>query len=180
MLKQLVRGVIYFENKKKEDVEKVFNPFKLDEVKFKIFEKIKINNKEILNPGVYLNGKINEKYTSENVVRLFRKLMGLDIEKKNFNLSIEKEDELDELDVERNFNYYYSLEFKKTEVNAILLKIKDNIFNDLITRTRDVGYLQGVLMSSLEIFSKENIDEKINKIFLDEKINSEKNIRIEF
>jgi len=180
MLKQLVRGIIYFENKNIDEVERVFNPFVLDEVKFKVFKKIKINNKEILNPGVYLNGKINEKYTSENVVRLFRKLMGLDTEKKNCNLSIEREDELEGLDVKRKFNYYYLLEFEKTEIGEILKKIKEKINIDIVIKSRDVGYIEGILMSSLEIFSIENIDEKINKIILDEKINTKTNIRIEF
>jgi hypothetical protein len=178
MIKQLVRGYVYFEDKKIEDVKKVFENFKFDEVKFKFFEKIKINNEEILKPGVFLNGHINEKYTSENIVRLFRKLMGLNIEKKNCDISVEREDEIEELDKERPFVNYIALQFKKTEIKEFVKRFKKKTGEEVLYKIRDVGYKEGFLLSFLEIFSNTNIDEKINNVLFEEKIDCKKVVKI--
>ncbi len=180
MIKQLTRGYVYFEEKKIEDVRHVFGNFRFDEARFKFFEKIKINNEDILSPGVFLNGQINEKYTSENVVRLFRKLMGLDIEKKNCDISIEREDELEELGQEREFNFYYSLKFLKTEAKENLEKFSKAIRDGVFFRTRDVGYQEGYQLTTLEIFSTNNIEEKINDLVVEKRINVEEKVEIKF
>ncbi|MDA3839945.1 MAG: hypothetical protein PF572_02545 [Patescibacteria group bacterium] len=180
MIKQLVRGVVYFDDKKIEDVKHVFENFRFDEASFKFFDKIKINNKEINSPGVFLNGQINEKYTSENVVRLFRKLMGLNIEKESSDISIEREDVLDELDKGREFGNYYILDFIKTEINENKEKFIKELGEEVFFRTRDVGYKEGEIVTALEIFSANNIDEKINNIILAEKINIKNRINIQF
>ena len=177
MIKQKVRGLVYFEEKNIDDVKRVFENFRFDEAKFKFFEKLKINNQEILMPGVFINGLINEKYTSENVVRLFRKLMGLNIEKINCDISIETENKIEELDKERPFNNYYALLFKKEELDVYINKFKQSLVENNLYRIRDGGYKEGIQLSWFEIFSDKEIGEDINNILLSEKIESEKIIK---
>ncbi len=178
MIKQLVRGLVYFEDKNIEDVRRVFQNFRFDEAKFKFFEKIKINNQEILMPGVFLNGQINEKYTSENVVRLFRKLMGLNIEKKNCDISVEKEDEVEEMSNERNFQKYYVLKFKKTEIERVKKTFNEKLTEGAIYKTRDTGYKEGFQLAVLEVFSEIEIEEELNDVLLNNRIIPESFSRI--
>ena len=177
MIKQKARGIVYFEEKNIDDVKRVFENFRFDEASFKYFEKLIINNQEILMPGVFLNGHINEKYTSENVVRLFRKLMGLNIEMINCDISIEREDEIEDLDKERPFVYYHALQFRKTELSECVDKFKQKLLKDCLYRTRDAGYKEGVQLSWLEIFSDIENSEEINNVLLSEKLESEKIIK---
>ena len=177
MIKQKVRGLVYFEEKTIEDVKRIFENFRFDEAKFKFFEKLKINNQEVLIPGVFISGHINEKYTSENVVRLFRKLMGLNIEKINCEISIEREDEVEDLDKERPFLKYYALQFKKEELSGYVDKFINILGESNLYRTRDAGYKEGTQMTWFEIFSDKEIGEEINNILLSEKIESEKIIK---
>lgn len=177
MIKQKVRGLVYFEEKNISDVKRVFENFKFDEAKFKFFEKVKVNNQEIIMPGVFLNGLINEKYTSENVVRLFRKLMGLDIEKINCEISIEREDEIEDLDKERPFDNYYAIKFKKADLDENVGIFKQKLKGENLYRTRDAGYEDGIQLSWFEIFSNKDIEEEINNILLSEKIESEKMLK---
>ncbi|PLX20436.1 hypothetical protein C0584_05860 [Candidatus Parcubacteria bacterium] len=180
MIKQLARGVIYFENKKKEEVVDVFNNFRFDEAGFKIFEKITINNTTLETPGVFINGEINEKYTSDNVVRLFRKLMKLEVENKNADLSIEREDELESLSREREFDFYFVYSFKKSDIKDNLKKLKLEICENCLLKTRDMGYLAGEQLSGIEVFTNHDITEKINNVFLKNNLEPQSSKKIEF
>lgn len=179
MIKQKVRGLIYFENKNIEDVKRVFENFRFDEGKFLFFKKIEINNTEKEYPGVFLNGYINEKYTSENIVRLFRKLMGLSIEMKNCDISIEKEDEIEPTIIDRRFKSFYFLKIKKNKSDII----KNEIFNNLkikpVLKTRDSGYKNGEIITSFDFLSEENIKNELERVVTENKINYEEKIFIE-
>ncbi len=179
MIKQKARGLVYFENKNIEDIKKVFENFRFDEGKFLFFKKIEINNIEKDSPGVFLNGDINEKYTSENIVRLFRKLMGLNTEMKNCDISVEKEDEIDPLTIDRKFKSLYFLKIAKEDVDKIKKLILEKLKVKYVLKTRDSGYQEGRPMISLDFFSEENIKNILDNIVEENKINYENKIFIE-
>lgn len=180
MIKQLARGLIYFEGKSLEDVKRVFLNFKFDEAQFLFFDKININQETLSMAGVFLNGGINEKYTSENVVRLFRKLMGLGTEKKNCDISVEREDEVEPLDNQIKYKFYFSFKIEKTETLLVSRKIEELLEGEYILKTRDVDYVNGKLFSKIELFSMEPLKEKVEKILISEKIFSDYKITINF
>jgi len=75
---QKIEGIVYFKNKTKKDVQYVFSNFKFDAVNFYIFPSLLINNKTEESAGIYMSGLVNKKYTKENVIRLFAKLMKIE------------------------------------------------------------------------------------------------------
>lgn len=167
MIKQLTRGIIYFEDKKIEDVERVFANFRFDDAKFKFFNKIKINNTEVNFPGLLLNGKINEKYTSENVVRLFRKLMNLNIESKNCDISVEKEDEIEELTQDRDFENYLSFKVFKKNQKQFFSLINNNLKEEFVLKKRGARNTEGEEILSFDFFSDKDIGEIVKNILFE-------------
>ncbi len=91
---QKVRGFIYFEGKSLEAIKSVLSSFKFDEAKFAFFNSLFRYDKDILEAGVFIDGQVDEKYSSQDIVNILRKQLGLEEKYHGCDVSIESEDTL--------------------------------------------------------------------------------------
>lgn len=74
---QKVRGFIFFEGRSIEDIEKSFTGFKLDLLSYSFFEDFKKDEKFIEDKGFFIYGKVDDRYSSADIINLLRKQTGL-------------------------------------------------------------------------------------------------------
>lgn len=91
---QSVRGFIYFEGKSFGGVKSSFNNFKLDSSKFYFFKSLFRYDLEISEAGVFIDGNVDDKYSSYDIVNIFRKQVDLEEKSRGCDVSIESEDTL--------------------------------------------------------------------------------------
>lgn len=89
---QQIRGFIWFENKGFDDVRSEFKDFSLDSVELALFKSITMGDSKISQPGVFITGRVDDGYSSKDVVNLFRERIGLERGLKGCDVSIESED----------------------------------------------------------------------------------------
>lgn len=94
---QQVRGFIWFEDKEFDDVKSVFDGFSLDSVELTFFKSLTMDDSKISQPGVFITGRVDDRYSSKDVVNLFRERVGLEKGLKGCDVSIESEDTMKSL-----------------------------------------------------------------------------------
>lgn len=181
MIKQNARGFVFFRQKTLSELKEVFANFRFDEARFIFFDKLYLDEEKINAPGVFLYGQINEKYTSENVVKLFRKLMKMDLEKKDYDLSLEREVDLDVLKTEKKIQkFYYSFEYIKSDFLNKEEEIEKIIDRDVVFSKRGCGYEAGNLISSFEFFSNKDFYNQTKEKLIGLGLNILKTKKIDF
>ncbi len=86
---QQIRGFIWFEDRGFDDVRPGFKDFGLDSVGQALFKSITMGDSKISQPGVFITGRVDNKYSSKDVVNLFRERIGLERGLKGCDVSIE-------------------------------------------------------------------------------------------
>lgn len=89
-----VRGLIYFEGKSLEEITLAISTFKFNKTNFAFFNSLFRNNKNISKAGIFINGQVNKKYSSQDIVNIFKERVGLKKKTQNCDISIEPEDTL--------------------------------------------------------------------------------------
>ena len=98
MSKQKIRGVLYFEDLEIGDIIIANKKSKgFDNINIVYFYFIEKEGEIIEKPGIFVDGEVSDKYTSEGFVSDIRKNMGLSEKKKNCDISIENEDIIEEI-----------------------------------------------------------------------------------
>ncbi len=92
---QKIRGFVYFEGKTFDEVNSSFTNFHLDNVELGFFRSLFRYNKNILESGVFIDGNVDDKYSSKDIVNLFRKQVDLEEKLRGCDVSIESEDALE-------------------------------------------------------------------------------------
>ncbi len=91
---QKIRGYVFFEDKSLSDIKNTFKEFRFDQAVFSFFTSITLNEENFSCPGVFMSGEIKESYDRDYVIRLFRKLLGLNDDLKHSSLSLAGVDKL--------------------------------------------------------------------------------------
>ncbi len=91
---QKVRGFVYFEKNSLKEIKSILGSFKFDKVKFSFFNSLFRYDRNISEVGVFIDGKVSEEYSSQDIVNIFRKQVGLEEKSRGCDLSIESEDTL--------------------------------------------------------------------------------------
>lgn len=94
---QQIRGLIWFKGKSLEEVKSGFDEFRLDSVELEFFKSLVMDDRKISQPGVLITGLVDDKYSSKDVVNLFREGAGLENGIKECDVSIESEDAMKSL-----------------------------------------------------------------------------------
>jgi hypothetical protein len=94
---QQARGYVYFEGKTPDEVRSAFGGFKLDSLELAFFDSLLRGNDRISEPGVFIAGQVDDRYSSADVVNLFRRQLGLEEGAGGCDISIESEDTLKSL-----------------------------------------------------------------------------------
>jgi hypothetical protein len=117
---QTVRGFIYFEGKSFDYIKSNFKNFKFDGSKFYFFKSLFRYDKEISEAGVFIDGDVGDKYSSQDIVKFFRKHVGLEEKSRGCDISIESEDTLKLIKNGSLNGYYTGLRIKTPyELNQI-------------------------------------------------------------
>ncbi len=176
---QKIRGFIYFENKTLSDVKLAFGNFRFDQATFAYFTSLYKSGQTINCPGVFITGKVNLKYTSVNVVGLLRKLMNLEGEIKNYDLSIENESPIGAIKTGRVYGEYIGIRiappYTQDNVKSIAGKIAKLISaHDVWIREVGPGDKEPALC--IDLVSDEDFNKNKDKV---EKMALELNLKID-
>jgi hypothetical protein len=177
---QNVRGYIYFEKKTLADIKYAFGNFRFDQSHFSFFSSLVKDDKSVNHPGVFITGQINEKYTSKNVITLFRKLLNLPQEVKHCDLSIESEDRIEIFKAGNNFGAYLGIRIKppvtKENVDLFANQTGEALNANDISLREVEGDEKGLKLISVDIISDQDYSkEKTNIEDLAKKLNLEIN-----
>ncbi len=89
---QKIRGFIYFKEKSLNDVISDVKKIQIDNINLYFFESLFRYEKKIENSGVFIDGFVDNEYSSKDVINLFREKVGLEKELTGYDVSIESED----------------------------------------------------------------------------------------
>ena len=175
---QTIRGYIYFEKRTLADIKYAFGNFRFDQSHFSYFSSLVINSEPVNCPGVFITGQINGKYTSKNVITLFRKLLNLPEEVKHCDLSIESEDLIETVKAGNNYGAYLGIRirppFTKENIDLFANQAGEMLSaSDISLREVELGE-KDLKLISVDIISdqdysreKQNIEELAKKLNLE-------------
>ncbi len=89
---QKIRGFICFEEKLFDDVVNSLNKLQVEGAELYFFKSLFRYDEKITSPGVFIDGFVDDNYSSQDVVHLFREKVGLEKKLKGCDVAIESED----------------------------------------------------------------------------------------
>jgi hypothetical protein len=89
---QRVRGFIHFKNKTVDEVKATFKDAKIGIIDMAFFKSLSRNQNRIEETGIFITGKVDNKYSSADIVSLLRRSFGLKEKVEGCDISIESED----------------------------------------------------------------------------------------
>jgi len=75
---QEIRGFVFFEGKNQEEIRRGFNGFKLDSLKYSLFDSFPRNGSYSEDSGIFIYGEVDEKYTSADITNILRRHIGME------------------------------------------------------------------------------------------------------
>jgi hypothetical protein len=124
---QGARGFIYFEDKHLAEVKTAFGKFHFDEANFSFFSSLDHFGQTLNCPGIFVAGRINEKYASAYVIKMFRKLMALNEEIKNADLTLERENPLEAIRSGASCGTYTGVYFLSNSTKDNVLRLAKEV-----------------------------------------------------
>ena len=94
---QQVRGFIHFKNKTIGEVKATFKDVKIGIIDIAFFKSLLRNQNRTGEAGIFITGKVDDKYSSTDIVSLLRGSFGLEKKAKGCDISIESEDILKQI-----------------------------------------------------------------------------------
>ncbi len=166
---QEIRVFVFFEGKNQEEIKGGFNGFKLDSLKYSLFDNFLRNSQYSKDSGIFIYGGVDEKYSSKDIIKILRGHIGLEepeFREKRINsrthytpisvacdVSIAKEDVMNQIKAnngKRIGGNYFGIRVRPPVNLPEVEKTARNL--GILTEARDV-YLRGV-----------EIDDKIKEL----------------
>jgi len=126
-----ISGYVLFEGKNDADLGQVFKEFRLNQSKTFYFTSRPGGAVKTGESGIFLAGEVNNEYTSANIAKILRKLMGLPIDRAKDNLGLENENKFFFAQGSVQLGHYFCLRF----LGLVEKKEREKFFQTLKKKT---------------------------------------------